>query len=203
MGNYSRFEADLTDFVERYETMDESWIHHYQPETNQQSKQCKYTTTPPRKKAKSDSSAGKVISSVFEDFKRILSVDYLPKVQIMNGSCYSNLVRHINSNTSCTRAIRLCRSLLSPWRPYMTVALKLIEHPYQISISFHTRRKSCLPILIQIMMISFLPWITRYTTSNKPGYFVLFSDLIKCSDRCIDPTHRGRDSGMDHVCNIL
>ena len=34
-----QFKRDLTDLVWRFVTMDETWVHHYMPETKQQSKQ--------------------------------------------------------------------------------------------------------------------------------------------------------------------
>jgi histone-lysine N-methyltransferase SETMAR len=34
------FNKNKTDFVHQFITMDETWIHHYTPESNQQSKQC-------------------------------------------------------------------------------------------------------------------------------------------------------------------
>jgi histone-lysine N-methyltransferase SETMAR len=34
-----RFNKNKTDFVRRFITMDETWIHHYTPESKQQSKQ--------------------------------------------------------------------------------------------------------------------------------------------------------------------
>ncbi|XP_076039451.1 protein GVQW3-like [Oratosquilla oratoria] len=37
--NLELFEADPEDFMARFVTMDESWVHHYQPETKEQSKQ--------------------------------------------------------------------------------------------------------------------------------------------------------------------
>ena len=34
-----RFNKNMTDFVHQFITMDETWIHHYTPESKQQSKQ--------------------------------------------------------------------------------------------------------------------------------------------------------------------
>ena len=47
-------------FFRRLVTTDESWIHHYDPEAKEASKQWKHVESPPPKKAKTQPSAGKV-----------------------------------------------------------------------------------------------------------------------------------------------
>jgi hypothetical protein len=55
----------LSEFLRRFIIVDETWIHHYTPETKQHSKErtAKAGTAP--KKAKTVSSAGKVMATVF------------------------------------------------------------------------------------------------------------------------------------------
>jgi hypothetical protein len=57
--------------------MDETWIHHYTPESKQQSKQRTEASRSAPKKTKSVPSAGKVMASVFWDAEGILFIDYL------------------------------------------------------------------------------------------------------------------------------
>jgi len=60
-----------TDFVRRFITMDETWIHHYTPESKQQSKQwTEAGCSAP--KTRSVPSAGKVMASVFWDAEGVL-----------------------------------------------------------------------------------------------------------------------------------
>jgi hypothetical protein len=68
-----RFKRSLSEFLRRFITVDETWIHHYTPETKQQSKErtAKGGTAP--KKAKTVSSAGKVMETVFWNFAHRLS----------------------------------------------------------------------------------------------------------------------------------
>ncbi|XP_029638087.1 uncharacterized protein LOC115213263 [Octopus sinensis] len=47
--NLELFEADEKNFLARFIIMDESWVHHYQPETKGQSKQWKHTSPTPKK----------------------------------------------------------------------------------------------------------------------------------------------------------
>lgn len=50
------------DFFDRLITQDETWVHHYDPETKVQSKQWKHSHSPPPKKARVQPSAGKVLA---------------------------------------------------------------------------------------------------------------------------------------------
>lgn len=92
-----RFNRDQTDFVRRFVTMDETWVHHYTPETKQQSKQWVEAGGSVPKKAKSIASAGKVMASVFWDAKGILLIDYLPKGRTITGEYYSNLLDQLDA----------------------------------------------------------------------------------------------------------
>ena len=58
--NLNLFEEDPANFLKRFVTMDETWVHHFTQEAKQQSKQWKHSGSPPPKKAKTVPSAGKV-----------------------------------------------------------------------------------------------------------------------------------------------
>lgn len=90
--NLARFQRNEQDFLRRFVTTDETWVHYYTPETKQQSKQWKHADSPPPKKAKAVRSAGKVMASVFWDAKGILLIDYLPTGQTITGQYYANLL---------------------------------------------------------------------------------------------------------------
>lgn len=87
-----RFKKNKTDFVRRFITMDETWIHHYTPETKEQSKQWLEAGSSAPKKAKAVLSAGKVMASVFWDAKGILFIDYLEKGKTINSAYYTSLL---------------------------------------------------------------------------------------------------------------
>jgi len=73
------FNKNKTDFVCRFISMDETWIHHYKPECKQQSKQWTEAGCSVPKKTRSVPSAGKVMASVFWDAEGNLFIDYLEK----------------------------------------------------------------------------------------------------------------------------
>jgi hypothetical protein len=85
--------------------MDETWIHHYTPESKQQSKQWTEAGCSAPKKTGSVPSAGKVIASVFWDADGILFIDYLEKGKTTAGECYSKLLTRldekIHENSVC------------------------------------------------------------------------------------------------------
>jgi len=91
-----RFNKNKTDFVHRFITMDETCIHHYTPESKQQSKQWTEAGCSAPKKTRSVPSAGKVMTSVFWDAEDILFVDYLEKGKTINGEHYSNLLTRLD-----------------------------------------------------------------------------------------------------------
>jgi histone-lysine N-methyltransferase SETMAR len=72
--------------------MDETWIHHYTPESKQQSKQWTEAGCSAPKKTRSVPSAGKVMALVFWDAEGILFIDYLKKGKTITGKYYSNLL---------------------------------------------------------------------------------------------------------------
>jgi len=66
-----RFNKNKTDFVRRFIIMDETWIHHYTPESKQQSKQWTEAGCSAPKKTRSVPRAGKVMALVFWDAEGI------------------------------------------------------------------------------------------------------------------------------------
>jgi hypothetical protein len=66
-----RFIKNKTDLVHRFITMDETWIHHYTPESKQQSKQWTEASCSAPKKTSSVPSAGKFMASVFRNAEGI------------------------------------------------------------------------------------------------------------------------------------
>jgi histone-lysine N-methyltransferase SETMAR len=81
-------------FFCRFVTVDETWIHHYTPETKEQSKQwiAKGESCP--KKAKIVKST---IATVFWDARGIIFVDYLEKGKTITGDYYASLLDQLKN----------------------------------------------------------------------------------------------------------
>lgn len=79
-------------FLKRFVTVDETWVHHYTPESKQQSKQWMAAGERAPKKAKTVLSAGKVMATVFWDSEGIIMIDYLAKGKTITGRYYADLL---------------------------------------------------------------------------------------------------------------
>lgn len=83
--------------------MDETWIHHYTPESNRQSAQWKAKGESPPKRPKTQQSAGKVMASVFWDAHGIIFIDYLEKGKTINSDYYIALLERLKDEIAKKR----------------------------------------------------------------------------------------------------
>ncbi|UYV63554.1 hypothetical protein LAZ67_2004645 [Cordylochernes scorpioides] len=111
-GQLALFEANPEEFVSRFVTMDETWAHHFIPESKQQSMQWRHSGSPPPKKAKTVPSAGKVMVSVFWDSEGVLLLDFLNKGQTITGNYYANLVKQLREAIKEKRREMLSRKIV-------------------------------------------------------------------------------------------
>ena len=84
------FKRNPKEFLRRFVTVDETWIHWYIPETKEQSKQCILPGECVPKKAKTVPSAGKVMATVFWDSQGVIYIDYLRKAKRSQGFTMPN-----------------------------------------------------------------------------------------------------------------
>ena len=94
-------------FLQRFVTMNETWVLHFQPETKQQSKQWKHLGSPSSNEAKTVTSVVKVIASIF--CGRSLLVDYLDKSYTVTEAYYADLLRQLREKTKQIRRGKLTR----------------------------------------------------------------------------------------------
>ena len=79
------FEADPQPFLDKFVTMDDTWVHQYTPELKQQPKQWKRAESSFPKKAKKVLSSNKVTAFVFWNSKSVVLIDYLEKDRTTNS----------------------------------------------------------------------------------------------------------------------
>ena len=82
------------DFLLCLVTVDETWIHYYEPEN---SRQWAGPWSPRPKKFKMQPSAGKVMATVFWDTKGVIMLDFLPKGSTIIGVYYANLLDQLRT----------------------------------------------------------------------------------------------------------
>ena len=85
------------DFLLRQVTVDETWVHFYEPENKAQSRQWVGPGSPRPKKFKTQPSAGKVMAKVFWDAKCVIMLDFLPKRITITGVYYANLLDQLRT----------------------------------------------------------------------------------------------------------
>ena len=79
------FTRNKKDLLRRYITMNETWIHHFTPESRSASAEWREEGESRPKRPKTQQSAGKFMVSVFWDMHGILLIDLLPKGQTINN----------------------------------------------------------------------------------------------------------------------
>ena len=82
---FELFKRGKKDFLHRYMTMDETWIHHYTPETKRSSAEWTAAGESRPKRTKTQQWAGKLMASVYWDAHGPLFIDYLEKGKTINS----------------------------------------------------------------------------------------------------------------------
>ena len=90
------FKRGKKDSLRRYVTMDETWIHHYTPETNRSSVEWTAASENRPKRPRNQQWAGEVMASVFWDAHSILFIDYLEKGKTINSDYYIALLDRLS-----------------------------------------------------------------------------------------------------------
>jgi len=71
------FNENPDNFISQFLTVDESWLHSFDPESKMQSMAWKHVYSPPPRKFRIVASAHKVMATVFWDVEGIVLIDYL------------------------------------------------------------------------------------------------------------------------------
>ena len=93
-------------------TVDETWVHHYEPENNAQSRQWVGPGSPRLKKFKTQPSAGKVMATVFWNAKGVIMLGILPKRSTITGVYYANLSDQLRTTIREKRRGKLSKGVL-------------------------------------------------------------------------------------------
>ena len=115
--NLKLMQLDWNLFLKRIITGDETWIHHYDPESKQQRTQWKHATSPSPRKFKVQASAGKVMCTIFWDAEGVLLIDFMPHKVTVTGfttvtyftNCFWQLKR--SGEESCPRCRYFCTTM--------------------------------------------------------------------------------------------
>ena len=100
------------DFLLRLVTVDETWVHYYEPESKAQSRQWVGPGSPRPKNFKTQPSAGKVMATVFWYAKGVIMLDFLPTRSTITGVYYANLLDQLRTAIREKRRGKLSKGVL-------------------------------------------------------------------------------------------
>ncbi|KFD56277.1 hypothetical protein M513_02732 [Trichuris suis] len=106
------FENSEEDFLRRIVTGDEVWLCHYDPESEQQSRQWKHVNSPRAKRARLEPRLGKILATIFWDTEGILLIDYMEDGGTITGKYYANLLLQLREEIKEKRRGKLSRKVL-------------------------------------------------------------------------------------------
>ena len=93
-------------------TVDETWIHYYEPENKAQSRQWVWPGSPRPKKFKTQPSAGKVMATVFWDAQGVIMFDFLAKKSTITDAYYANLFDQLRTAIREKRRGKVSKGIL-------------------------------------------------------------------------------------------
>ncbi|UYV68964.1 hypothetical protein LAZ67_6001807 [Cordylochernes scorpioides] len=107
--NLALFEANPEEFV----TMDETWGHHFTPESKQQSMQWRHSGSPPPKKAKTVPSAGKVMAKQKGRSKSRCCTAKLDVLELSPEKLegISRTLEHLQGTARCLYCLHICPAI--------------------------------------------------------------------------------------------
>ena len=131
------FTRNKSEFLRRYITMDETWIHHFTPESNRQSAEWHAAGESRPKRPKTQQLAGKVMASVFWDAHGIIFIDYLQKGQTINSDYYIALLERLKDEIAKKRPHMAKKKVLfhqdnAPCHKSMKTMAKLNELGFEL-----------------------------------------------------------------------
>ena len=87
-----RFRSKDYFLLRLFASVDETWVHYYEPENKAQSCQWVWPRSPRPKMFKKQPFTGKMMATVFWDAKGVIILDFLNKRSKITGVYYANLL---------------------------------------------------------------------------------------------------------------
>ena len=107
-----QFRRNKSEFWRRLIAVDETWIHHYMPETKIQSKQWTAKGGIGSNNAKTVFSAGKVMATVSCDSHRVILIDYLQKRKTITGAYYASVLDKLKAELAGKQSLLQKKKIL-------------------------------------------------------------------------------------------
>ena len=97
------FNRNLKEFLHPCVTINETWIHHYTPETKKQLKQWVEAGRSAPEQPKTQQSAGKVMTTLLWDVHGMIHIDYLEKEKTITAQYYRKLLDRFDATIKAKR----------------------------------------------------------------------------------------------------
>ena len=107
-----RHDENPEEFCYRLVTGDETWLHHWDPESKMESMQWKHKNSPTLTKFRTQRTAGKVMATIFWDVEGVLLIDYKPSDTSITGAYYANVLQSLRQAIKEKRRGKLARGVL-------------------------------------------------------------------------------------------
>ncbi|KAJ4435884.1 hypothetical protein ANN_18504 [Periplaneta americana] len=107
-----QYENGGDDFLARIVKRDETWLHHFQPETKRQTMEWHHANSPKKKKFKTAPLAEKVMATVFYNSEGLLLVDIMGHGTTINSDVYMANVKKLQARLSHVRPHREKQDIL-------------------------------------------------------------------------------------------
>ena len=101
-----RYNKEGEAFLERVVTGDESWVHHFDPESKVQSMEYRHKTSPCPRKFKVIASARKILLTIFWDIKGVVHMEFLKQGHTVNSEKYISTLRTLKVRLRRVRSRR-------------------------------------------------------------------------------------------------
>ena len=85
------------DYLLRLVTVNETWVHYYEPENKARSRPWVGLGSPRRRKFRTLPSAGMVMPTVFWDTKGVIMLNFIPKRNTITVVYYANLLDQLKT----------------------------------------------------------------------------------------------------------
>jgi histone-lysine N-methyltransferase SETMAR len=109
------YHNDDGNFLSRIVTGDETWVHHFEPESKRASLEWRHPYSPRTKKFKTQQSAGKIMATVFWDVSGPILVEFTPKGTTINSDRYIETLKKLKAR-------------LKRVRPHLDMSKVLLQH---------------------------------------------------------------------------
>ena len=107
-----RFRSKEDDSRSRLVTVNETWVHYYEPENKAQSRQSVGPGSPRPKKFKTQPSVGKVMATLFWDAQCVIMLDFLAKKSTITVAYYANSLDQLRTVIREKRRDKLSKGIL-------------------------------------------------------------------------------------------